>query len=512
MRARQGRAWQRSRQRQGTAPAQTPGRGVKHARLLLALFLTWSLLVSCAPGGDPAPAAASATPPPTVTPTPLPPPIGEFPTYTLQLALDGGARHLTGQQRVTFPNHTGDTLFEIVFRLYPNLPQYGGRMSVGEVRVDGQAAAAELRAVDTALAVALPAPLPPERGVEIALDFQIDIPVVEAGYALFGLSQGVWSLPDAYALLAAYDRAGWHQDVAPTHGDAVFAETALYDVSLALPPDLVLIASGTVVEEGTAAGSERLYRVTGGPLREFVWLASPGYQVLQSTAGATPVRSYYLPGDEAAAEAALDAAVSSLLIYEETFGPYPFEAMDVVEAPLMHYGMEYPGLNLIGLDLYRGQSAQLEDRVVHEVAHQWWYAQVGNDQVNTPWLDEGLAEYSMAIYYGRAQGAEQAEALVDLRWLMPYQVAVENGYDRVVNQPSSAFSWEYEVIVYGKAALFFHALHEELGDDFFFTVLRTYVDRYRWKVAHPEDFLAVAESVSGRDLDELYTRWILTAQ
>jgi aminopeptidase N len=224
------------------------------------------------------------------------------------------------------------------------------------------------------------------------------------------------------------------------------------------------------------------------------------------------LRSYYLPGDEAAGQATLNIAAAALRAYQDTFGPYPYDDMIVAEAPLLHYGMEFPGLNAIGLDLYRAQRAQLEDRVVHEIAHQWWYAQVGNDQVNTPWLDEGLAEYSMAVYYEQIFGQAQANTLVNQRWLVPYQVAVENDYDAVVNQPSAAFSWEYEVIVYAKAALFFHALRQEVGDEVFWSVLQGYAEQYRWDVATPDNFLTVAESVSGRSLAELYDRWILTSQ
>jgi aminopeptidase N len=174
--------------------------------------------------------------------------------------------------------------------------------------------------------------------------------------------------------------------------------------------------------------------------------------------------------------------------------------------------MEFPGLNLIGTALYREQRGQLEDRVVHEIAHQWWYAQVGNDQVNTPWLDEGLAEYSMAFYYRQVYGEAHVNTTVNQRWLVPYQVAVDNKYDAVVNQPSAAFGWEYEVIVYAKAALFFNALHRELGDETFRRVLQTYLSRYQWQIATPEDFLSVAEEVSGQNIDRLYNRWILSAQ
>jgi hypothetical protein len=474
---------------------------------LLALLLVAVLLAAC---GKDAIRAEPTEVAPTATPTPTPRPLGRFPEYQIEARLDPAMRQVTGYQVLLFPNHTGQVLEELVFRLYPNLPQYGGQMTVGDVRVDGEVVATSLRAEGTSLAVALPHPLAPETGVEVKLAYQVEIPVKEAGYALFAVSQGVWSVPDAYPLLAVYDGTAWHEDVAPSHGDAVFADAALYDVTLAIPQELTVAATGIVVDEGVTQDGARRYRVTGGPFREFTWLASADYQVVETMVDDIRLCSYYLPGDQAAGETALGVSAAALRVYQESYGEYPFDHMDVVEAPLLHFGMEYTGLNLIGIDLYRSHQTELEDRVVHEIAHQWWYAQVGNDQVNAPWLDEGLAEYSMAVYYGKVLGEAQANTLVNQRWLVPYQVAVENDYDAVVNQPSSAFTWEYEVIVYAKAALFFDALRQELGDPLFFDVLRAYVDRYRWSVANPEDFLAVAESVSGRDLDELYARWILS--
>jgi aminopeptidase N len=68
------------------------------------------------------------------------------------------------------------------------------------------------------------------------------------------------------------------------------------------------------------------------------------------------------------------------------------------------------------------------------------------------------------------------------------------------------------VIVYAKAALFFHALHQELGDELFRAFLHEYADQFRWQIATPDDLLRVAESVSGRDLDPVYNQWILSKQ
>ena len=457
---------------------------------------------------------------------------GPLPEYHLTLSLDVAERRLVGRQQVTIPNRSDQDLEEIVFRLYPNLPRYGGLMGIGPVWVDGQRGTSSLRAGDTSLVIPLTEPLPPRSSVTISLTFDIEIPNHTEGYVLFGHSQGIWSLPDAYPLLAVHDSSvglggsgsTWHEDLAPLQGDAVFADAALYEVTLTVPPTLTVAATGSVLgdtlnQDGADSGSgyhgsesARTYHIAGGPWREFAWLASADYLVGQTTAGGTVVRTYYLPGDEAAGLAALSTAAAALRVYADAYGAYPFAEMAVAEAPLEHYGMEYPGLNLIGQDLYRERRAELENRLAHEIAHQWWYAQVGNDQVNVPWLDEGLAEYSIALYYRQVYGQARANTLINQRWLVPYQGAVENGYDAVLNQPSAAFGKEYEVIVYAKAALFFEELRQKLGDDTYQAVLREYVDRYRWRIATPDDFLRVAESVSGQDLDSLYSFWVLGKQ
>jgi hypothetical protein len=438
--------------------------------------------------------------------------LGPFIEYHLALDLDESERRVTGQQQVIFPNTTGTELDEIVFRLYPNLPQYAGEMDVGPVWVNGQAVSTALAAEQTSLLVPLPHPLEPDSRVTLSMTFEVGIPQRDSGYVLFGYSQDIWSLPDAYPLLAVHDATGWHQDIAPPHGDAVFSEAAMYDVQVTLPSALVVATTGSVVSDTLEAGGRRRYHIQGGPLREFACIASAEYAMKETTAQGTIVRSYYLPGDESAGEGALNSAAAALRAYADKFGPYPFPEMTVIEAPLQFYGMEFPGLNLIGAELYRDRRAQLEDRVVHEIAHQWWYAQVGNDQVNTPWLDEGLAEYSMATYYGVVYGESQANTLINQRWLVPYQTAVENHFDAIVNRPSAAFGSEYEIMVYAKAALFFDALRRQVGDDVFYSVLRTYLNRYRWRIATPDDLLAVAEAVSGQDLNPLYTRWILSKQ
>jgi aminopeptidase N len=172
-----------------------------------------------------------------------------------------------------------------------------------------------------------------------------------------------------------------------------------------------------------------------------------------------------------------------------------------------------PGLILIGTDLYRKRADAREFLVVHEVGHQWWYSLVGNDAVNHPWLDEGLTEYSVYVYNQMVHSGAAADELVESRWLIPYQVAVGKGLDAAADQSSLTFSEEnYEYIVYAKGALFFHALHQAVGDQVYLAIMREYLQQYKHGIAAPADFLRLAEAVSGQDLDPIYQEWVLTVR
>ena len=228
-------------------------------------LVCWTVLAGLLAACSPLSAKPTLELPPPYRPTLEPTPIlgveavAPLPEYRLNLTLDPAARRLVGQQQVTFPNRTGVALGEIVFRLYPNLPQRGGRIGIGPVWVDGERRASSLRADDTSLVIPLPEPLPSEASATIAFTFDVEIPEKETGYVLFGHSQGIWSLPDAYPLLAVHDGSTWHEDIAPPHGDAVFADAALYDVTLTLPPTLTLAATGTVVSNTLNTDRQHVY-------------------------------------------------------------------------------------------------------------------------------------------------------------------------------------------------------------------------------------------------------------
>jgi len=96
------------------------------------------------------------------------------------------------------------------------------------------------------------------------------------------------------------------------------------------------------------------------------------------------------------------------------------------------------------------------------------------------------------------------------RWEIPVKWVQDNGYDMPVGQDVTAFnSTNYEILVYAKSALFFDSLYQEMGRDKYLEVLRTFIDRYRFKTPTPDDFLSIVKEVGGIDPTPLYEKWIL---
>ena len=271
-----------------------------------------------------------------------------------------------------------------------------------------------------------------------------------------------------------------------------------------MPADQIVATTGVTTTESLQDGwATRTY--VHGPAREFTFMMSPRFQIAEADAYGTRVRSYYLPDNAQAGRMALHYGVVALQVYSDQFGRYPYREMAIVEAPLTFRGMEFPGMSLIGSQDYGKFRQDLENLVVHEAAHQWWYNQVGSDQTKSPWQDEGLAEWSMYAYYLARYGVLAAERLLADRWQVPIRYAIQTSTDRPIGLPVDSYGVpDYERTVYAKGALFFATLRDEMGEEAFRTLLRTYVERFRWRIATPADLIALANEVSGKDLSGMF--------
>ena len=199
----------------------------------------------------------------------------------------------------------------------------------------------------------------------------------------------------------------------------------------------------------------------------------------------------------------LDSAEVQFQTLSDTVGPYPYPQLDLVDAPGAFGGIEYPGLVFIGT---LGGPNVIEP-TVHEVAHQWFYGLVGDDQLHEPWLDEAAATYAEILYYEAAGRQGRATGMLsDFRsFLRSYRdptLPIGLGVGEYADES------EYALIVYVKGALFFDALRREIGDAMFDDFLRLYFQTYRYGVADGAGFKDLAEDICGCDLTSLFELWV----
>ncbi|NOZ48600.1 MAG: M1 family metallopeptidase [Chloroflexi bacterium] len=438
------------------------------------------------------------------------------PRYAIELKVDPEQRQVEGVARIHFRNRSGAPMNDVFVRLYPNLPQLVGSMTLTGVTtlpehfVVGFAFAVN----DSAARITLTEPLLPDKSIDLEIKYKLSAPKPDhSGYVLFGESEGILNLPYAYPMLPAQTglpTQPWRLDIPPSFGDIAITDPALYWVTATVPSEYRLVTTGVEITHTTTTPGWTDHVVVTGLVPEWGMTLSKEFDVAQATVDGVRLNSYYLPIDERAGQKALAQAAAVLRVYDRLFRQYPFTELDIVETPTRYLGMEYPGLNYIGLDTYRTNDDSQELLVAHEISHQWWYNLIGSDPYRYPWFDEGLAEQSTLIYAETIYGPQAADRIRTLRWQIPVQWAVDHGLDQAVGQPVSTFQPDnYETLVYAKAALFFDALYQTLGRETYLHVLQTFIDRYRFRRPTPEDFLQVVTEVSGYDPQPLYEAWII---
>lgn len=487
--------------------------------LLVCLLLTACARAGGGPAGPPplptrtptASLPAAAQPPtftptptraPTPTPTPAPlvtaPPDG-IPQVTLHIALNYADKRMTVGQQIVLANDSPDAWDEFVFAVPPAYQPGVFTLHTATITTTLESRRATTVLSGTMLHVQSPVAIAPGEAVAIALSYEIRIPPVDADTWLplgnLGAGERLIQAGDWHPTLNPYRAGeGWLTWEYVLVGDPNVYGIADYDVTLRTDPAVVVAAPGFVNQKGQV----RRYRLERA--RAFAFLASPEYRVLRSTASATPVQVYFLPEYGTAAQAALKTALQSLPLYTELYGPYPYTGL--VIAQNAYYGaMEYSGLVSMSSHAYEGYQetpvAALINLTAHEIAHQWWYGAVGNDQVHEPWLDESFAKYSELLFYERYY-----PDFVD--WWWKHHVTARNhGGSLTANVYDFADTASYIDQVYARGARFLGDLRALMGDPDFFAFVEAYRQANDGRIATRDDFFAAVRAHTGADLAPL---------
>ena len=430
--------------------------------------------------------------------------------YDINASVDLQHATVEGELTLRYTNTMDSPLSELVFRLLPNAKTIygGGSLTVGSVTQGSRALAFVLSPDQTVMHVPLSRRLEPGQTVALDVTFVTELPIdSRRGYGILNQTSRVTSLAGWYPILTVYKK-GWQTPDTPKVGDALAAETSLYEVTLAVPTQVSVVSTGMVTRV-ERRGAKAVWHLVSGPAREFAAAISEDFEQHQAQVDGVTVRFHALPADQARTppEVAFATITTAFKVYTDQFGPYPFTEFDVVEAPIPIGGYEFPGMVYADYRLRsQGDPADYQYILAHEIAHQWWYGLVGNDSIHEPWLDESLASYSASIYLEQAEGKDKGKALVTY-WRHTY--GRRTAQQPPVNSSALAFSnWlDYRSPVYYQGALFLDALRQEIGDVAFFSLIRRYLATYRYRIATTTDFLRLAETVSCRDLHEFFEQW-----
>lgn len=200
----------------------------------------------------------------------------------------------------------------------------------------------------------------------------------------------------------------------------------------------------------------------------------------------------------------LESTAEMIDVLSEMFGPYPFETYGIVLIDeSLGFALETQTLSIFGRD-FLGSPADFQSVLVHELAHQWFGDSLSVAEWDEIWLNEGFATYAQYLYDEAVDPNYDIDAQMD-RISRFSPALLENP---VPGDPGPADL--FATSVYFRGALTLHALRRTIGDDAFFTTVRTYVERNVGGNVETPDLLAVAEEVSGQELDDLFDAWLYT--
>ena len=253
----------------------------------------------------------------------------------------------------------------------------------------------------------------------------------------------------------------------PNFGESwVTAVTPRVTVTLVSQTPLVYATSGNRVAR---RGNSQTFVARN--VRDFNFSASPDYHVRRIAWRGVTVRTYQLTGS---ADALTEYAVDALKRFSKEIGPYAYPALNVAEAPISS-GMESPALAWISTSTAPEDLARL---VAHEVAHQWFYAVVGNNQAQQPFADEAVATFLADSLLGPDRSPLCSAGRLDMS-------VYEYG-------PRC-----YPEVIYVQGARYLERYRAAVGNDPFWAGMRQYYETYRFGIGGTRRFLDALDAASG---------------
>lgn len=489
--------------------------------------------------------------------------------FNIKVELNDSLHSLSAFEEIEYLNNSPDTLQFIWFHIWPNaysnhktafwtqkLTEFKAReywdykKNVGYIdsldfSINGKKAHWEYHPVHIDICkLILENPLAPGERITIATPFYVKIP--PSKYSRLGHAGQSYQITQWFPKPAVYDNTGWHEMPYLDIGE-FYSEFGSFDVSITLPAVYVVGATGNLQTPSeinwldelsketekpgngnlttyiqTGREGKKTIRYTQDNIHDFAWFADKSWRVRKSevvlphSGRRVTTCAMYTNAQSDLWENATTYINDALHYYSLWNGDYPYDNCTAVEGALSAgAGMEYPTITIIGTST---NARSLEEVIMHEVGHNWFYGLWGFNERDFPYLDEGLNTSNQLRYIQtKYPGTKMYESVLDDRKLAAaFDVADQSYLDRVelawkmserinMTQPVNSTSEDFQIInyaliAYQKAAHAWHYLRNYLGEGEFDRIMQVFYQQWKFKHPQPNDIRDLFEKESKKDL------------
>ena len=398
------------------------------------------------------------------------------PHMTLKFAVSEDLSTVQGQEQISFTPDKPIT--ELVFRLTANTAPTvaeGNKIVINSASADHGAGRYTFTNANAGpgtqgglLHIPFGATIPAGTTVSARIGFTLTLGV--HSFDRFGTAGGFAYFGSAEPLLAWQRGFGWHtEDMINFPAESATSEAMDVDLTVVAPAKQTVIASGDPADPPAASSGTRTWTSHIDAARDVSVSVGP-FAVSDTTVDGVKLRLG--APDEAIRDALVPEFHRAITELSKMFGPFPFPSLSVARLPATGGGIEYPS-SILMLDGSRLVA-------VHETAHQWFYAMVGDSQALHPWMDEAFAEYAEEIVDGTADHSG------DLNTAGPVDASTESYGQNVQG---------YYFTTYNKGSAALRAARDAAGADQWDAAIRCYVAKNAWRIVVPSDLEAAIKNL-----------------
>jgi len=463
--------------------------------------------------------------------------------YTIDLTLDVENKQVDAKQEIVWKNISSAPVSELQFHLYYNafknsqstFMQEGSRRGSlsnesiencdwGWVEVLSLIDSAGLELIgeasyiqpeddnvndQTVLSVPLITPVQPGESATFQMEWHSQIPKT---MPRTGHNKDYYFMVQWFPKLGVYEPAGlrfakedgWNCHQYHASGE-YYSDFGNYDVSINVPSDFVVGASGELVEK-VERGETTTRRYKVDDVIDFGWTASPKFAELHKQWKGVDIKLLTYPEHIECAPRYFGAVISAFEYLDKYIGAYPYPTLTIVDPPIYGIftgGMEYPTfISSVSFCFLPTGIRTPETLVVHEFVHQYFMQMVATHEVEEPWMDEGFTTYFEGKILDTYLGEDQS-TINFLGFKIGNESFNRAEFFNSANPqiaPSSTKSYEYTEggygnIAYNKTALWLNTLEGILGEETMMEIMKTYFEK--WKFKHPcgQDFINIVNEV-----------------